>query len=487
MVEKGITLLGLGPGDPKLLTREAWQVLSDSSEVWLRTRHHPVVKSFPPNLKVYSFDNLYDACEAFEEVYQKIVERVMELGRRSGGVVYCVPGHPLVAEATGPEIIRIAQQQKINVNVIEGISFLEPTLTALNIDFLPHTAIVDALEIASAHVPPFPPNVPAIIAQIYSRQVASNVKLTLTELYPDDHRVQLVHAAGTSRVQIETLALFEIDRSTQIGLLTSLYVPPLGIEKAFEAFQEVIAHLRSPEGCPWDREQTHQTLRSDLLEEAYELVSAIDEDAPDSICEELGDLLLLIVMHAQIASEYGEFTMSDVLSGIHRKIVHRHPHVFGGQDVSDPQDVLLNWERMKANERAANDKAESSMLDGVSRALPALIQANQYQQRVARVGFDWHQIEGVWEKLLEELEEVQEAESETARYDEVGDLLFAVVNLARWHEIDPESALRQANARFRNRFLEIEKAARAQGRDINDLTLDEMETIWQAAKVPDQD
>jgi tetrapyrrole methylase family protein/MazG family protein len=300
--------------------------------------------------------------------------------------------------------------------------------------------------------------------------------------YPDEHPVILVHRAGTDEKLIEHLSLYQIDRSPHIGLLTTLFLPPLEPTTSFERFQGVIAHLRSPEGCPWDREQDHRSLRADLLEEAYEVVDAIDVDDPQSLGEELGDLLLLIVMHTQIAAEFGEFRMPDVISGIHKKIVSRHPHVFADLDLDASEDVLLNWERVKADERLTAGKPEASILGGVSRSLPALIQADEYQQRAARVGFDWPEISGVWEKLFEELDEVKNADDPVSQSNELGDLLFAIVNLARWLMVEPESALREANLRFRKRFARIEAAARQQGRELTDLNLDEMESIWKESK-----
>lgn len=478
----GITLLGLGPGDPDLLTRQAWRVLENSSEVYLRTRQHPAAAGLPAHLRVHSFDALYETSETFEDVYAGIVDQVLELGRRPQGVVYAVPGHPFVAEATVPEISRRARADGLPVHVVEGMSFLGPAFTALELDPFPHTACVDALQLAAAHVPPFPPSVPALIAQLYSPAVAAEVKLTLKSLYPAEHPVQLIHAAGTPQVQIETLALDEIDRSPWIGQLTSLYIPPLGPATSFEAFQEIIAHLRAPDGCPWDREQTHQSLRSYLLEEAYEVLSALDEDNPEKMREEFGDLLLQVVLHAQIASEYGEFNMAEVLHGIHTKIVRRHPHVFGELKLQDTQGVLLNWERLKADERIANGQQEAGLLDSLALALPALVQAQEFQKRAARVGFDWPDIQGVLDKISEELDEVYSAPDAEARAGEIGDLLFAIVNLARWHKVDAESALREANLRFRQRFSHIEQTAREQGRSVSDLSLEEMEALWQMAK-----
>lgn len=479
---RGITLLGLGPGEAPLLTRQAWDLLMNIPEIYLRTVQHPAVAGFPPELRVYSFDYFYDQEASFPDVYRQIIEQVLELGKRPEGVVYAVPGHPFVAEITAPEIARRARQAGIPVKVIEGLSFIDAIITALRIDPFPNTVLIDALELIIAHHPPFPPNAPAIIAQIHSSTVASEVKLTLMAVYPDEHPVQLIHAAGTSLELIEELPLYAIDRSQHIGLLTSLYVPPLGPSSSFEAFQEVIAHLRAPEGCPWDRDQTHQTLRPYLLEEAYEVLVAIDADDPEALQEELGDLLLQIVLHTQIASEYGEFTMVDVLQRIHAKLVHRHPHVFGDLVVNDKEKVVKNWEHIKAAERAEKGKDTEGILNDQNQALPALVQAEVYQKRVARVGFDWSTVQGVFDKIDEEIQEVQQATNPRDRENEIGDLLFAVVNLARWFDVDAESALRVANTHFRERFAKVETAVRFQGRQLNDLSPEEIDELWEAAK-----
>lgn len=481
-----IILLGLGPGDALLLTRQAIQVLDSSSEIYLRTSQHPAVAGFPPHLQVHSFDELYDQFDTFDDVYAHIIDKVLELGRRSQGVLYAVPGHPYVAEATCPEIARRARLEGLPIQVIDGLSFIEPVFTALEIDPLPHLAIVDALALASAHVPPFPPDAPALIAQVYSREIASDVKLTLMETYPDEHPVRLVHAAGTSQLQVEDLPLHAIDQSQSIGLLSTLYLPPLEKGTSFEAFQEIIAHLRAPNGCPWDREQDHQTLRTNLLEETYEALAALDADDPVHMREEFGDLLLQITLHAQIANEYGEFNIAQVLKGIYDKIVRRHPHVFSDWKVDGVENVLQNWEKLKAAERQEvhqeNGGTQKGLLDGVELALPALSQAEEIQRRAARVGFDWPDTRGVVDKINEECRELINAEDLASRSDELGDLIFAVVNLARHYDIDAESALRETNTRFRRRFAHIEHVARSQGKTLNDLSLDEMESYWQEAK-----
>jgi tetrapyrrole methylase family protein/MazG family protein len=478
----GITLLGLGPGDPELLTRQAWQLLESLSEIHLRTIHHPTVSGFPPQLKIYSFDDLYAQVESFDDVYAHIVEQVLALGTRPQGVVYAVPGHPFIAEATCPEIARRARLAGIPLNVVEGLSFIEPTLTALGIDPLPQTSLVDALTLADSHVPTFSPDAPALIAQIHSRGVASDVKLTLMEIYPDEHPVQLIHAAGTSQQLVEACALYEIDRSPHIGLLTSLYIPPLPVGSSLESFHEIIAHLRAPDGCPWDREQNHQTLRRHLLEETYEALSAIDANDSVHMREELGDILLQIMLHAQIANEHGEFNISQVIKGIYDKIIRRHPHVFSNVSIEGVGDVLQNWEKLKAAEREDHGESSKGLLDGVALALPSLTQAQEIQERAARVGFDWPEVQGIVDKISEECTEFIHAGDAASRVAEAGDLIFALVNLARRYNIDAESALRETNNRFRKRFAFIERSARQQGRMLNELSLDEMEALWQAAK-----
>ncbi len=478
----GITLLGLGPGDPAQLTRAAWEVLESSEEVWLRTSQHPTVAGFPASLEVHSFDDLYAKGQSFEKVYARIVEKVLKLGLRKQGVVYAVPGDPFVAETTGPAIASGARERGLPLKIVNGISFLEPVFSALGLDPYPRLTLVDALELSTAHVPSYPVDTPVLIAQIYSRLVASEVKMTLSTIYPDEHPVRLVHSAGTKDERVESIPLYEIDRSEHTGLLTALYVPPLGEGTSFEAFQEIVAHLRAPDGCPWDREQTHLTLRTNLIEEAYEALSAMDAEDHPHMAEEYGDLLLQIVLNAQIASEEGEFTMADVIQGIYDKIIRRHPHVFGDVKVDGVQGVLKNWEKLKAEERANGEGSTKGLLDSIPIALPALSQAQEFQDRAGRVGFDWKEIEGVLDKIVEEIQEVREVQDEAQLTEELGDLFFALVNLARWKKVDAESALRATNLKFKSRFSHVEQGAVRQGKKLQEMTLDEMEALWQEAK-----
>lgn len=478
----GITILGLGPGDPGMITRQAWDILENINELYVRTSQHPALEGLKPDLRINSFDHLYEREETFSSVYEKIVSQILEKSDRPGGVVYAVPGNPFVAEITGLEIYRRASATGIPVHVVPGMSFIDALVVALEIDPFQNLALVDALELEDMHIPPFTTGQPAIIAQIYSRLVASNIKMCLTSLYPDKHPVILVHAAGTSDQKVEQLRLFEIDRSPNTGLFTSLYVPPLEQDTSFESFLDVVARLRAPDGCPWDKEQTHRSLRPYLLEETYELLSALDEDNAQKVREELGDLLLQILLHSQIASEGGEFTISNVLQGINQKIVHRHPHVFSDVDLKDSQSVVRNWERIKQEEKSAQGNENASSLDSVSPLLPALSQADQYAHRAARNGFDWENIDGVWDKVKEELEEVKSAENQREVENEIGDLLFAIVNLARWYHVDAETVLRESNTRFRRRYVFMEEVAHKRGVLLSQMSPAELDDLWHAAK-----
>ena len=478
----GITLLGLGPGDPKQLTLEAWDVLSAADEVFLRTRQHPTVSGIPSSVKIHSFDELYENGESFDDVYTSITQKVLELGRRVEGVIYAVPGHPFVAETTCPEIARLAQAEGLPLRVVEGLSFLEPTFSALGLDPFPRLTLFDALTLGQAHVPAFAPDIPVLVAQIYSRLVASEVKSTLTGIYPDEHPVELIHNAGTKEQMVETLALFEIDRSEHIGLQSVLFVPSLGEGTSLEAFQEIVAHLRAPNGCPWDKEQTHESLRKHMLEESYEAIAAIDSGDFSAMREEFGDLLLQVMLNSQIASEEGEFTFNDVVKGVYDKIIRRHPHVFGEVKVNGVDGVLVNWEKLKEGERKGEGKADKGILDGLPLALPALSQAQEYQDRAARVGFDWTEIDGVLDKVREEIEEIKKAETDLELASEMGDLFFAVVNLARWKKVDAESALRGTNIKFKKRFGHVEQGAKKAGKNLSDMKLEEMDGLWDEAK-----
>jgi MazG family protein len=267
---------------------------------------------------------------------------------------------------------------------------------------------------------------------------------------------------------------------------------------AFDDLVALMARLRSPEGCPWDKEQTYMSLAPMLLEEAYEAFEAVEEareGRPLELRDELGDLLFQIIFYAQVAAERGEFTIRDVIEAIHSKMVRRHPHVFGGAQAEDAAEVLRNWEAIKAEEKRPGFKQgqaeDVSLLDGVSTKAPALMEAHQLATKAARVGFDWQRLEDIFDKLHEEIDELRaairhqsesEEEDQTRVREEIGDVLFAVTNIARHLQVEPEAALKVTNRKFRRRFQHIEQGLKARGRALDAATLDEMEALWQEAK-----
>jgi tetrapyrrole methylase family protein/MazG family protein len=479
-------IVGLGPGDPGQLTRRAWDVLSGAGDVYLRTRIHPTVPHLPSGPVYHSFDDLYEDAGDFAALYEAIVGRLVEKAEQGGDVVYAVPGDPMIAEGTVTRLLAVCEEKNIGVEVISGVSFVEPVLAALGLDGVGGLQLLDAVDLAAAHHPPINPDAPALVAQLYSRQVASDVKLTLMNQYPDEHPVTLIHAAGTGEQRLEIVPLYQIDRR-EVAHLTTLYVPPFdsapGAVTGFEGFQETIAHLRAPEGCPWDQKQTHQTLRNHLIEETYEVIDAIDSGDTQRLLEELGDLLIQVVLHTQIAVDEGEFYMAEVIRHVDAKLKRRHPHVWGDVDVhGSVGQVKVNWEEIKARERKEKGEEGRSLLDGIPRAMPALALAHEYDERAARVGFDWPDQQGVIAKVREEFEEVLAAHTPEERFGEIGDLLLVVAVWSRWLGINPEDALRAANRRFYERFTHVERRAREQGRPLTEMSLEEMDALWNEAK-----
>ncbi|MBI2940315.1 MAG: nucleoside triphosphate pyrophosphohydrolase [Chloroflexi bacterium] len=477
-----LTIVGLGPGDPQALTLEARSLLQAAGEVYVRTRQHPGLAALDETVRLRSFDYLYQRSRALADVYTRIVKRILQLAERPAGVVYAVPGHPLVGEESVRRVLSVARERGIPVRIVAGLSFLEPIFTALELDPLADgLQIVDATSLAASYGSasgdraaasprdPFAgsyrsidPTHPVLIAQVYNRRVAGVLKLVLLALYPADHVVKVVRSAGVpDREAVHQVPLHQIDHRTDVDHLTSIVIPPLAPLDdltSFETLRRVVARLRAPGGCPWDREQTHGSLKPFLLEESYEVLEALDLEDDEKLAEEMGDLLLQIVLHAQLAIEADEFTLEDVLAGITTKLIRRHPHVFGDRVVADSAEVLRNWDAIKRAERG--DKPASA-LGTAPPLLPALARSQELQRRAAKLGdnrfnlgFD---LDGAMARLREAvsgLDTTRDAEAQRAR---LGDVLFAAVSVAQQVGLDAEEALRLANLRFITRFEAAER------------------------------
>jgi tetrapyrrole methylase family protein / MazG family protein len=530
-----IIVVGLGPGAWEQVTLEAQGILAGAETVWLRTTTHPTAAHLPPSLHIESFDYLYEREARFADIYERIATALVaraQAAEPGPPLIYCVPGHPLVGEASVRRLLALAREAGIGVRVVAGLSFLEPVCSALEIDPLERgLQILDATELlgvgdpapagrdtpAGAGAPaeatepfffspyalPVPveafptlqglsPLLPALITQVYNDSVAGAVKLALLEKYPPDHPARIVMAAGVpGEEQTREAPLAELDHGHGINHLACVYLPPLdplAHPREIDSLIYLMGRLRGPGGCPWDREQSHASLRRYLLEEAYEALEAIDSGDPALMVEELGDLLLQIVFHAQVAVSEEEFTLGDVVQAIVTKLVRRHPHVFGAVEVDGAEGVLRNWQTIKAAEKkeraaaGAEDLEVTGLLRSVPRAMPALEQGHQISERAAQAGFEWDQMEDVFAKVHEELEELRTAANPAHRQEELGDLLFTLVNVARWWGIDAEETLRAANRKFIQRFAGMERLAQADGKRLRGLPAAEMETYWQAAK-----
>ena len=496
-----ITIIGLGPGRLADLTIQARslfaQAAAEGQTVYFRTSIHPTVeplKAELPALRVESFDRLYDASDNWETLYRQIAEELCALATQRP-IIYAVPGHPLIGETSVQRVLSVARERGLSTEIVAGLSFLEPVCSALELDPLASgLQIVDATALASLGADEIAgtiiPTTPLLVAQVYNRRLASAVKLALGEIYPDEWSVRLVRVADDDGAEtVVDLPLYELDRSNLANHLSTLYVPPRDLMAALrlpETLRYITMRLRrEPDGCPWDRQQTHQTLTHYVREETYEVIEAIEENNMEKLAEELGDLLLQVYLHAEIGRQEGEFSIGDVFEQVNAKLIRRHPHVFGEVKVNSAGQVVQNWEAIKKQERAAagKDVQAESVLDRMPQASPALVIAQEYGKRIASVGFEFDRLENVIDKLHEELTELQEAETPEHQREELGDVLFMVTEIARWLRIDAEETLRLAIRKFRRRVQAMETFARQEGRALTSYSTAEWDELWIRAKV----
>jgi tetrapyrrole methylase family protein/MazG family protein len=500
MTHAAITIVGLGPGSFTDLTLEAQNILmqatNENHAVYFRTVVHPTVeqlKQDTPNLRIESFDRLYEESDDWTTLYQQIAEELCQLAAIQP-VIYAVPGHPLIGEISVQLVLRMARERQLSTRIVSGLSFIEPVCTVLELDpFDSGAQIVDATTIATLSSEELGgkviPTVPLLVVQVYNRRLASEVKLALGSLYPDEWPVKLVRAAGVdSEAAVVEMPLYELDRNNLANHLCTLYVPPVDELTALrlpETLRYIMMRLRrDPDGCPWDRKQTHDSLKKYVIEEAYEVIEALDEQDMDKLAEELGDLMLQVFLHAEVARQADEFTLGDVYEHINAKLIRRHPHVFGSVEVENAGQVVQNWDAIKRQERAAagKDVENESILDGVPLMSPALVVTQEYQKRAAKVGFDYLSIQDVYGKMEEELNELQTATSEADIFEEMGDVLFIAAKLARFLKIDAEEAMRAANRKFRLRFQTMEQFAREENRELQSYSHEEWGALWQRVK-----
>lgn len=456
---------------PQTMTRAAWDAILHADTLYLQTSEHPsATPVLDAGLIFTTMDDLYETADDFDELNEAIAARLVS----TGDCVYAVMGDGCFAQL--PAIEKAAKKHGFRVDILPGVSYAKAAFPKLQ----------DA-QIYTARTFPrrVDPDMPLCIQELDNPIIAGEIKLTLSEIYPDEWPVTLATMQKDGHYSYRTFPLSELDRKRKLFAGSVLYVKPASFEErtryGYYDLVAVMHRLRAPGGCPWDREQTHESLKADLIEECYELNDAIDEQDDAHIIEELGDVLMDVVFHSVIADEQGRFNETDVADGIVKKMIYRHPHVFGSEKAENSADVLKRWDELKQKEK--NQKTQKEVLCAVPKRFPALMRSAKVQKRAGKVGFDWNNASEALPKVYEELEELKAAMDGSGNLsEEAGDLLFAAVNVIRLLGLDPEQLLHDASDKFISRFGRMEELAKADGFELSELSLAEQDVYWEKAK-----
>ena len=476
---KQITVISLGPGDPKLLTLQTLDILRKSRHLILRTSRHRTANWLREEGVIFTdFDALYDEYEDFDQLHAEMARLLCEEAAEHA-LTFAV----IDAQTDGAvRALRASCPEDARVTILPGITMADSCMALLPESFEQSGSVrvlpaMDAVQAAPD------PATPQLITEIFDRVLASDLKLRLADLYGDEAEVVLFPSSVKINRKPLVIPLMELDRQRTYDHTVCLYIPAMDLHHrerfCFDDLLQVMHTLRQQ--CPWDGEQTHESLRKYLIEEAYEAVGAIDEDDMDHLADELGDVLLQIAFHADIAQEVGEFSISDVTTAIVRKMIYRHAHIFGNVHCDTAEEVTQSWEKLKKAEKGLT--TQSSVLADVSQGLPALMRASKVQKKAAQVGFDWDDAIGALPKIHEEADEVL-AELEAGRDpgEELGDLLFSCVNVARLAGLEPELLLKAATEKFIRRFTAMENLIISDEKSLEGLTLAEMDVYWNRVK-----
>ena len=471
-MKPSITVVSLGPGDPGLLTLTSADALRHARRLILRTARHRAVQWLEEQGVAFeALDDYYDRFEDFDEMHAAMAAHLWQEAAKAP-VTFAV----IDAASDGAlRALRSALPEGGKLEVLPGVSMADRCLALLPVEHPGRVRVIPAID---CHEAAPDPSMPLLITEIWNPALAGDVKLWLGDLYDDETEIVWFPSSAQVNRKPLPLPLMELDRQRTYDHTVCAYIPAASLDQrqryCMQDLIRVLDTLRAPGGCPWDRAQTHASLRSDLIEEAYEAAGAIDEGDPDHLADELGDVLMQVVFHAGVARDHGEFTLTDVTTAICRKMIYRHPQVFGGQAPAD-------WEQLKKAEKGLHTQGE--VLADVSRALPALTRAAKVQKKAADVGFDWDSAEEALPKIHEEAEELlAELAAKRDPLEEMGDLLFSCVNVARLCGVDPETALEKATKKFIERFSAMENAIISDGKALKDLTLSEMDVYWNKVK-----
>ena len=456
---------------PAALTLAQQHALTGGLPLFLQTEKHPSAKVLIDlHLSYTTMDDLFDSSEDFDTLNSTVAKRLCD----AGDCVYLATGS--IQNSQLPAIRQEAQARKMRVDVL-------PYMSAGVVAF---SELEPAVAISAHDLPEqIDPEQSYVVEEIDSRMIAGEAKLFLSEFYPDESLVTFAAIGKDGVYGTSDIKLCELDRQKHYDATTILYVPKTDYETCsrhgFDDVMRIVRRLRAPNGCPWDREQTHESLKNALLEESYELIDAIDEDDDAHICEEMGDVLLQFALHAVIAEEQSAFTARDACTELVEKLIDRHPHVFGDIRVAGSDEVLKNWDALKMSQRKQTTQTE--VLKSVPKSFPALLRSRKVQKKAADVGFDWESAKQAFYKIAEETEELREAMEQGSHIEEeMGDLLFAVVNVARLLKLEPEFLLMQATDKFIGRFEIMESLAKSRGNELKDLSFSEQDRLWDEAK-----
>lgn len=458
-----ITIVGLGPGPWKYLTREALDVLGSAHRIYARTSKHPVLRSPHLRATVVAFDDLDDREGLPSAASQTIAERILDQANRSPEVVYAVPGSPFLGDQSVRLVVDLAAARGFSVQMVAGISMIDLVIQTLRLDPLAGgITIVDTAQLVNRHhddaeraFDPFSgrgrlidPTKPVLLTELHDGTPLGRLRDALEDAYPVEHSLSIVVVEESGHVRTETVPLGHLETIDLDGASAGIYVAPvqpLADLPSFDTLRYIVARLRAPDGCPWDREQTHHSMKKHLIEETYEAIAALDENDVGKFAEELGDVMLQVVMHCQLGLESRSFSLEDVLRVVNEKLIRRHPHVFGDIKVSSSADVLRNWEKIKRSE-SASQKASFST---IPESMPALMRADAVQSRATRYG--WTPPDTVPD--LSALDHLAAGPDEIKRA--LGECLFDLVTLARRHGVDAEEALRLATNQFAVRLQRV--------------------------------
>ena len=480
---KNIIIGGMGTSSIEQITLKTYDAILNAEKIFIRTKIHESAKdiiALRPDAEC--FDSIYNLLDCFEEVYEKIADTVIKQAYESD-ILYLVPGSPVFAEKTVELIVIKAKSENINVQILPSVSFVDAVFSSMKTDAAHNIKILNALELK---INQFDKNCVILICQVYDNFIASDVKLKLMEYYNEEKIVYIIKNGGEEYANITKTRLHELDRQIQFDHMTSIYVP-FDNEintRDMHTLEDIMDRLRGRGGCNWDRQQTHESLKRYMIEECYEALDAIEKNDSMMLCEELGDVLLQIYFHAQIAKEEELFDIRDIYDTICKKMINRHPHVFEVNSSLSADKVEKEWEAIKLKEKGYAKTSES--LKQMPKQLPALMYAARVQDKVKKSGFDFENIEQIYDKLNEELNEfiesVKNKQIDDIK-DEMGDLLFSVVNISRFLKIDSEDALKNATQKFIDRFAIVEELALSHGSDIKNTDYKKADEYWNLSKI----